>query len=99
MVWPRYDVDDFFIPHSGCPVPGSDKSIVVGTRGVPGAHAPPSFQFVPYISCTTNEILHTVPPQSKSLSYTSEEDERNEGVGVASANLKTCPWYQDEMER
>ena len=39
--------------------------------GAPGARAPPSFQSVPYISCTTNEILHTVPPQSKSLSYAS----------------------------
>ena len=48
-------------------------SIGVGTRGVPGARAPPSFQSVPYISCTTNEILHTVPPQSKSLSYASIE--------------------------
>ena len=47
-------------------------SISVGTRGVP-ARAPPSFQSVPHVSCTTNEILHTVPPQSKSLSYASDE--------------------------
>ena len=33
-----------------------------GTRGM----CPPlSFQSVPYISCTTNEILHTVPPPIK----------------------------------
>ena len=41
-----------------------EHGIGVGTRGAPGARAPPSFQSVPYISCTTNEILHTVPPQS-----------------------------------
>ena len=45
--------------------------ISVGTRGA-RAPPPPSFQSVPYISCTTNEILHTVPPQSKSLSYASD---------------------------
>ena len=70
--------------------------IGVGTRGAPGAHAPPSFQSVPcplYMSCTTN--LHTVPPQSKSLSYISASDgnssqvSQNLGRKSSSLNLRT----------
>ena len=43
--------------------------IGVGTRGAPGARAPPSFQSVPcplYMSCTTNFIYYILcPPNQK----------------------------------
>ena len=42
--------------------------IGVGTRGAPGAHPPQVFSLFHICSVLQSNLLHTVPPQSKSLS-------------------------------
>ena len=46
-------------------------NIGVGTRGAPGACAPQVFSLFHICSVLQSNLLHTVPPQSKSLSYAS----------------------------